>query len=83
MFSFGLIGRIEVSGLSKTTSETKFSLSLVDDHQGQKVAELPGLLRGLGGVLDVHVYGFVAGDGGDVGVNFPVEGGWEQLSGLR
>jgi hypothetical protein len=83
MFSFGLIGRIDVSGLPKTTSEITFSLSQVDDHQGQKVAELPGLLRGLGGVLEVHVYGFVAGDGGDVGVNFPVEGGWEQLSGLR
>src|SRR5271155_1050569 len=40
-------------------------------------------LRGcFGGVLQVDVDGFVAGDGGDVGIDIPVEGGWEQLSGL-
>jgi hypothetical protein len=40
-----------------------------------------GSLGGFGCVLEVYVYGFVASYGGYVGIDIPVEGGWEQLSG--
>ena len=50
-------------------------------HDSRRDGGATALLGGFGGVLQVDVYGFVAGDGGYVGVDFPVEAGWEELSG--
>jgi hypothetical protein len=41
-----------------------------------------GLLRGFDCVLQVDVYGLVAGYCGYVGIDLPVEGGWEEFSGF-